>query len=182
MTSPAQPNDFSPGETATTSATVVSLFMNSTDAVAAVRDLKHAGFTDEEIGIVLQDSTEQPSIRPEGSGNPSDPATAAAASGSIVGGLIGLLGSLLIPGLGPLLLGGVLASTIAGAGIGAAAGGLIAILAELGVSQTDAEHFERGLRAGGVLVTVTSPRHTREALEIIRSHGAELGAGSSAPT
>jgi hypothetical protein len=101
--------------------------------------------------------------------------SAAAVGGGLVGGLIGLLGSLLIPGIGPLLLGGVLAATLTGAGIGAVTGGLIGILAELGVSAPDAEYFERGLRGGGILLTVNAGQRTSEALAIIGNHGADLG-------
>jgi hypothetical protein len=69
----------------------------------------------------------------------------------------------------------VLAATLTGAGIGAATGGLIGILAGLGVSAPDAEYFERGLRGGGILLTVNAGQRTPEALAIIENHGADLG-------
>ena len=179
MTSPSQPDNLPSADAGTTTATVVSLFMSRPEAEAAIRDLKQAGFTDEEIGVVMQDPDQQPNLRPDVSGQQIGSAVVGAANGSLIGGLIGLFGSLLIPGLGPLLLGGVLASTLTGAGIGAATGGLIGILVGLGLSKSDAERFERGLRAGGILLTVSSPQHTAQALAIIRSHGADLGAGNS---
>jgi uncharacterized membrane protein len=179
MTSPGQPDNVPPAEAETTTATVVSLFMSRPELEAAVRDLKREGFTDEEIGVVMQDPAEQSSLRPDTGGQQTDPAVVGVANGSLIGGLIGLFGSLLIPGLGPLLLGGILASTLTGAGIGAATGGLIGILVGLGVSESDAKRFERGLRAGGILLTVSSSERTAQALGIIRRYGADLGAAHS---
>ena len=43
-------------------------------------------------------------------------------------GLLAGVGALAIPGIGPIIAGGALASTLAGAGIGAAAGGLLGAL------------------------------------------------------
>ena len=76
---------------------------------------------------------------PDGEG-----AAAGALSGGVVGGLIGLLGSILVPGLGPIVVGGVLASTLTGVGIGAATGGLIGALMGLGIPEADARHFDHG--------------------------------------
>ena len=43
------------------------------------------------------------------------------------------ISALVIPGIGPIVGSGILLSTLAGAGIGAATGGLIGALAEHGV-------------------------------------------------
>ena len=86
-----------------------------------------------------------------------------------------MLGSLLIPGLGPVLAGGVLASTLAGVGIGAATGGLLGALMGLGVPEEDAKHFDRGFREGGTLVTVDAGARTPEALAILSRHEVDLG-------
>ncbi len=136
------------------SSTLVSLFFNGEEAEAAIRNLKHAGFTEEEIGLIMQDPG-KPDLHHE----------------SLAGGLLSLLGSLLIPGLGPLLLGGVLASVLTGAGTAGANGGLAGILAGLGVPTRDAEHFERGVRAGGVLLTVDAGERISEVRSIVENHG-----------
>lgn len=161
-----------------TGLTVVSLFASRASAEAAIRDLKIAGFTDEQIGMAMQDLNGQRD-RAEMESRLDDPATEGAVNGGLVGGLIGLLGSLLIPGLGPLVLGGVLASTLTAAGIGAATGGLIGLLVGMGVSQRDAELLDRGLRAGGVLLTVSAASRTPEALAIIEQHRPDLGVTSA---
>jgi hypothetical protein len=89
----------------------------------------------------------------------SDSTMKSAASGGVVGGLAGLLvglGSVLVPGLGPVIAGGALATllgtTAAGAGIGAAAGGVVGTLTGLGVSQEEAQLYAEGVKRGGLLV------------------------------
>ena len=79
------------------------------------------------------------------------------------------LGALAIPGIGPVLAGGALATAfglgggtaVAGAGIGAAAGGLVGALVGMGIPEADAQRFEEGFNAGGVLVTVNGSARRR---------------------
>ncbi|MGH7510271.1 MAG: general stress protein [Gemmatimonadales bacterium] len=173
MTSPNPGGDLPPTESDPPDLTVVGLFASRSEAEAAVRDLKGAGFTDQQIGLAMQDSAGRRDSEEEPS--PSEPATRGAVGGGLAGGLIGLLGSLLVPGVGPVVLGGVLATSLTGAGIGAAAGGLIGLLRGMGVSESDAEHFDRGLRAGGILLTVSAGGRTPQALAILKQHRPDLG-------
>lgn len=158
-----------------TGRTVVGVFPGRAAAEGAIRELKAAGFSDEQIGVAMQDENEQRELLEGSGGQAAEGAATGAVSGGVVGGLIGLLGSLLVPGLGPIVVGGVLASTLAGAGIGAATGGLIGALVGLGVPEEDARHFDLGLRAGGTLVTVDAGDRTVEALDILEHHGMDLG-------
>ena len=68
---------------------------------------------------------------------------------------------LAIPGLGPIVAAGWLASTAAGAVtgavVGAAAGGLVGSLTEAGVPERDAHVYAEGVRRGGTLVTAKVP-------------------------
>lgn len=106
-----------------TGRTVVGLFPRRSDAESAIRDLKQAGFSDDRIGVAMQDPNEQGDLLESTGGTAAEGAAAGALSGGLIGGLIGLLGSLLIPGVGPIVVGGVLASALTGAGLGAATGG-----------------------------------------------------------
>jgi len=158
----------------TTGRTVVGLFPDRPHAEAAIRDLRICGFDKDRIGLAMQARSDR--------GAPADPGTSAAGTaaagvlgGSLLGGLIGLIGSLLIPGIGPVVAGGMLASVLAGAGLGAATGGIVGALMGLGVAEEDARHFDAGLRAGGVLVTVDAGARTGEALAILRRHEVDLG-------
>jgi hypothetical protein len=174
-----------PNEPDTTGRTVVGLFNDRRHAEAAIRDLKAAGFTEEQIGIALQ-STEgeahivgDPQASGEGQSHSGEFAAKGAVSGGVLGGLVGLLGSLLIPGFGPVVVGGVLASTLTGAGLGAAAGGIIGALTGMGVSELDAQHFDLGLRSGGTLIAVGAGNRTDEALAILQGHGIDFGPSGS---
>jgi hypothetical protein len=81
--------------------------------------------------------------------------------GGVVGGGAGLLtglGVLAIPGVGPVLAGGWLVTTVVGAAVGAAAGGaaggLVGSLTQAGMSEDDAHVYAEGVRRGGTLVSV----------------------------
>lgn len=161
-----------------TGRTVVGLFRDRHRADDAIRDLQAAGFSDDRIGVAMQDQSSATPAADTGAQAATAAATGAV-SGGVVGGLIGLLGSLLVPGLGPVVVAGVLASMLTGAGIGAAAGGLIGALMAIGVPEEDARHFDLGLRSGGALVTVDAGPRTDEALAILERHGVDLGPGGS---
>jgi uncharacterized protein (TIGR02271 family) len=65
--------------------------------------------------------------------------------------------------------------TAQGAGIGAAAGGIIGALMGIGVPEADAQHFDRGVRSGGVLVTVEAGDRLDQAIAILQHNKADLG-------
>jgi uncharacterized membrane protein len=166
------PDGLTPG---THDRTVVGIFADRADAEDAIRELKDAGFTDSQVGVALRDKDEQRQLIENTGSTAAEGAATGAISGGLVGGLIGLLGSLLIPGVGPIVAGGVLATTLAGAGIGAATGGIIGALIGLGVPEEDAQHFNRGLESGSVLVTVNAGDRLPAALEILERHNLDLG-------
>lgn len=177
--------------------TVVGHFRNQSKAEEAIRDLKAGGFTNEQIGVATQDRIEQKGtqaekpkdeelgkIVEETASGMAEGASVGALTGGVVGGLVGLIGSLIVPGLGPVVVGGVLASTLLGAGIGAATGGLIGALVGMGVPEEEAKYFDSAFREGGTLVTVNAGDATPEALNILQRHEADLGpskAAESAP-
>ena len=164
-----------PADQETTGRTVVGLFARRRDAEGAIRDLKTAGFRDDQIGVALQEREEQGDLLESTGAKEAQGAAVGALSGGLVGGLIGLLGSLLVPGVGPILVGGLLASTLTGVGIGAATGGIIGVLVSMGVPESDARHFDQGLRLGSTLVTVDAGPRTAEALVILDRHGMDFG-------
>jgi hypothetical protein len=98
------------------------------------------------------------------------------AGGALFGGLGGLLiglGALAIPGLGPIVAAGPIATTLAGAGIGAAGGGLIGALKDAGVPDEEAGVYAESIRRGGTMVTVRAPEVLRDRVaDILDEHGA----------
>src|SRR6476646_1519790 len=77
----------------TTGRTVVGLFARRRDAEGAIRDLKAAGFKDDQVGVALQDKEEQGDLLESTGAKEAEGAAAGAMSGGLVGGLIGLRGS-----------------------------------------------------------------------------------------
>ena len=77
-----------------------------------------------------------------------------AAAGAGIGGAVGAgAGLLAIPGLGPVVAAGWLASTAAVAAGGAAAGGIVGALVDAGTDKEHAEVYSESVRRGGTLVT-----------------------------
>jgi uncharacterized membrane protein len=163
--------------------TVVGLFENYTDADRAVSELNTRGFTRNEISVAARDSAIRDRMMTGETGAEravAESAGAGAIGGATLGGLTGLLvglGALAIPGIGPVVAAGTLAtvlgSTAVGAGVGAAAGGLIGALVGMGIPEEDATFYAEGVKRGGVLVTVqTSDDRASEALNIMRRSNA----------
>ncbi len=126
---------------ATKSSTVVGVFENHHDADRAVAELRGAGFSNSQIGVVGHDknggtTTDKGTKVEEG-------AIVGAAVGAGAGGLIGL-GILagLIPAIGPVIAGGALAALLANAAGGAAIAGLVGTLVGLGVPEDDAKYYD----------------------------------------
>ncbi len=157
--------------TMTERATVVGVFNTRAQAESAINDLRTLGFTDKQIGYIVRDTgSAQDTAAPAGSH--AESIATGAVGGGVLGGVLGAAASLLIPGFGPAIAGGILAATLGGVAIGAAAGGLIGALTELGVPEEDARYYQGEFEAGRVLVTVQAPGHQQEALEALRRNGA----------
>jgi hypothetical protein len=102
-------------------------------------------------------------------------AAAGAGIGATLGGVAGLLaglGLMAIPGLGPVVAAGWLASTAAVAAAGGAAGGLIGALAQSGIGEDDAHAYAEGVRRGGTLVMARVPDTDRARVEAIMDRAA----------
>jgi hypothetical protein len=100
-------------------------------------------------------------------------ATAGGALGGLTGLLVGL-GALAIPGIGPVMLGGALATalatTLAGGAIGAAAGGLVGALVGLGIPEDRARVYNDRVSRGDYLVIVDGSEDEIRQAETILSH------------
>src|ERR687885_29703 len=140
---------------------VVGLFDTSQDAQGAVQELRNAGFSADDISVVANNARGDYDVQDGGGSEAAEGAGAGATGGAVLGGMAGLLvglGALAIPGVGPVVAAGTLATTLgttaAGAGLGAAAGGLVGALVGAGIPENDANVYAEGVRRGGALVTV----------------------------
>ncbi|MBD2415269.1 histidine kinase [Nostoc calcicola FACHB-389] len=137
----------------------IGVFSHRRDAEAALTELRDAGFPMSRVSIIAKDTNGHGIA---GVGNKADEgAKAGAATGGVLGGLTGLLvglGTLAIPGVGPVLAGGAaataIATTLAGGAIGAAAGGIVGALVGLGIPEDRARVYGDRFQRGDYLVIV----------------------------
>lgn len=159
--------------------TVVGLFDDRAAAQNAVRELMAERFKNEQISLISkkQDGkgVEVEYIEEDGRGQIEDMAKGAG-TGAAIGGVAALLLSLTalsIPGIGPVLAAGPLVALVAGAGIGATAGGLVSGLTRLGLEDDEAHTYAEGIKRGGTLVSVDSGDHRADrAVAIMKRCGA----------
>ena len=135
--------------------TVTRLFDSYSQAQAAIEALEQAGFTSSEVSLVSRYRDDNTLVGDDEASGTATGATAGALIGG-GGGLLAALGIIAIPGIGPLVAAGVLATTLVGAAGGSVVGGLIGALTDAGVSEEDAHVYSEGVRRGSSLVTVTT--------------------------
>jgi hypothetical protein len=161
--------------------TISRLYDNYGDAQRAVQRLESAGVPHSDISIVANNSdnwfgTNKKVDRDrDGVDDRAEGAGKGAGIGAGLGGAAGLLaglGLLAIPGLGPVVAAGWLASTALGAAAGAATGGIIGALTEAGISKEDANVYAEGVRRGGTLVSARVPDNDRARLDAVLNESA----------
>lgn len=157
--------------------TITRLFNSHTEAMSAVTDLERAGIAQDDISLIASNGDNwHEGHRHDRQGDDDNEAAEGAGKGATTGGLIGGgagllagLGMLAIPGLGPVVAAGWLASTavgaIAGAMAGGAAGGILGALKDAGHSDEEAEVYAEGVRRGGTLVSVRANEAQAEIVE-----------------
>ena len=148
--------------------TISRLYNNYADAEAAVKNLEAADVDHGDISILASNADEwykgdrsrKPNTFPDrdldGKDDRAEAAGAGAGVGAVAGGTAGLLaglGLIAIPGVGPIVAAGWLVSTLAGAAIVGASGGVIGALTQAGIGKDEAEVYAEGLRRGGAVVS-----------------------------
>ncbi len=139
--------------------TITKVYESYGKARNAVGDLESAGIAMADISVLASqearqdydDETDQETEAGPGAG-----------LGAVVGGTAGLLtglGLLAIPGLGPVVAAGWLASTALGVVAGGATGGIVGSLIGAGVPEDNAHIYSEAVRRGGTLVSVHTQDH-----------------------
>jgi uncharacterized membrane protein len=166
----------------------VGVFSNRQAAESAINELKRSGFSMNKVSIIARNADRQDDIAGvdvkdrNRVGNKADEGAATGAlTGGTLGGITGLLvglGSLAIPGIGPVMVAGeiatVLATTVAGGAIGAAAGGLIGALIGLGIPEERARIYSDRVARGDYLLIVNgTDEEIARAEAILNNRGIE---------
>ena len=152
---------------------LVGVFDDRLAAEMAVRELEAAEFNDDAIGFAIRGSevVRGGMITDAQGTKDAKGAVTGAITGGMVGGVLAAAASLMIPGVGPVVAGGVLASFFGGAIAGTAVGGILGAMTGLGVSEDEARFYERHFNEGKAIVAVKPGARAAEAGEILRRHG-----------
>jgi hypothetical protein len=162
---------------ATKNRAVFGIYSTTAETERAVNDLLQSGFSSQDVSVLMPDqqSTRDFALRketkaPEG-------ATTGATTGGVIGGTLGVLvglGTLTIPGIGPLIAAGPLVAGLAGLGAGGAVGGFIGALVGMGIPEYEAKRYEGRVKDGGVLLSVhcETPGEVLRAKEVLKATGA----------
>lgn len=153
---------------------VVGVFDDRSKAEEAVDELEQAHFRDEEIGFVIRGSEVNRGgmITDAEGAKDRKGALAGMAMGGAIGGVLGAVAALAIPGVGPVVAAGILATALGGAAAGVATGGIFGAMMGLGVSEEEAQFYERQFADGKAIVAVRAGPRSAEAGGILCHHGA----------
>ena len=159
-------------------ALVSAVFDNHSEAERAVSELRSAGLDDSAVSMIAQHDGKNTTT--DGAGeNAAVDVVGKTALGAGVGTLLGVA-ALAIPGVGPFIAAGAIASVavpgaaLTGAAVGAAAGGLAGLLTDHGVNKDDAGYYESRISDGGVFVSVDTSNvglSAAEASDILYRNG-----------
>lgn len=157
---------------------VFCIVRDYTQAARIVGDLKTAGFSNNDISVLMPDKGGTRDFAHEHSTKAPEGAATGAGAGGLLGGALGWLagiGTLAIPGVGPFIAAGPIMAALSGAAVGAAVGGIAGTLIGLGIPEFEAKRYEGKIKGGNVLVSVHSENsdETKRAKEIFERAKAE---------
>ena len=163
---------------------IVGVFGDRLAAEEAVDALHQAGFAHDKIGYAMRgvDAVAGGMITDADGAKDAKGAVAGAVTGGVVGGVLAAGISLLIPGVGPLMAGGILASFFGGAVAGTAVGGILGAMTGLGISEDEARFYEKEFHEGKAIVAVKPGARLADAADVlVRFGGRNVHAEASSP-
>jgi hypothetical protein len=147
---------------------VVCIAKTERQATEIVGQLKTAGFSGNDISVLFPDREGTRDFAHRKETKAPEGATAGATTGGVLGGALGWLagvGTLAIPGVGPLIAAGPILAALTGVAAGAAVGGITGALVGYGIPEYEAKIYEGKLRDGNILISV----HTEDSKERSRA-------------
>jgi len=133
------------------------IFKIRDQAERAVDALLAAGFTSNDLSVLMADQQSSREFAHEKNTKAPEGTAAGVAAGGVIGGTLGLLagiGAIAIPGVGPFIAAGPIMGALAGLGAGGAVGGLIGALVGMGIPEYEAKRYEGRIKDGGILLSV----------------------------
>jgi hypothetical protein len=152
--------------------TVAGLFATRAQAETGLRNLKDAGFAEDQLSL----STPRRGRR----GHYGLKVLAGIVAGTVLGALIGAVLTGMIPGVKPIVSGNLLATFLLTATAGATTGGLVGALVSMAAAGDRALYYEQEVESGRYLITVAGDGLV-EARRILRASGAMESEAIEAP-
>ena len=157
---------------------VFGIYKGSVQAESAVDRILRAGFSNNDISVLLPDAPSTKDFAHEKNTKAPEGAAWGVTTGGLAGGALGLLagmGALAIPGVGPLIAAGPIMGALAGLGVGGAVGGLVGALVGLGIPEYEAKRYEGRVKDGGILLSVhcNTSDEIRKSKEVLKASGGE---------
>ena len=143
--------------TAVKNKAVFGIYSSEDQAERAVNALIEDGFLSGDVSVLMPDQRSTREFAHHKETKAPEGTAAGVTAGGVVGGTLGVLvgiGTLAIPGLGPLLAAGPIVAGLAGLGAGGAVGGLIGALVGMGIPEYEARRYEGRVKDGGILLSV----------------------------
>jgi uncharacterized membrane protein len=134
---------------------VVGVYDTEQEAIVAIEELVKQGYDKQDICVIGKDLKDTNHIADETGTVVEEKAATGALTGGTLGGITGLLvgvGALAIPGVGPIIAAGPIASSIIGTIAGAGLGGLTGALIGMGIPDDEAEYYGNSVKEGKILV------------------------------
>jgi hypothetical protein len=159
----------------TESDVLVAAFADPLEARQCVEDLRRAGFAESEIGVLAAEHLDLDREEVAEHSMVAEASVVGAVAGAGLGSLWGVaMVTGLLPVIGPIVAGGLLASLVVTAATGAALGSLTGALVGLGVPEEEATLVEQKLHEGHVVVTVKPHGRRAGALAVLQRHNASV--------
>lgn len=145
---------------------VTATFKNRMNAEQAVTRLVDAGFFQDDISLLVTDTTRGSSFAIKEGTKSNEYEAVGAEAGGVFGAITALLISAsVIPSGGLSLVAiGPIAATLAGLGAGGLMGGLVGALVGAGVPEHEAKVYESDIKAGNILLAVNVENKDEEKL------------------
>jgi hypothetical protein len=156
---------------------VFGIYSTTAETERAVNELLQAGFSSQDVSVLMPDQQSTRDFAVHKDTKAPEGAATGATTGGVIGGTLGVLvglGSLAIPGIGPLIAAGPIVAGLAGLGAGGAVGGLLGALVGMGIPEYEAKRYEGHVKNGGALLSVhcETPGEVIRAKEVLKGTGA----------
>ena len=148
------------------------IYQTQADVEYAVDALRAEGFRNTDVSVLFPENKGTKDFAVEKNTKAPEGTATGAATGGAIGGILGWLagiGTLAIPGVGPLVAAGPIVAALTGVGVGGAVGGIAGALVGMGIPEYEAKRYEGRIKSGGILLSAhcDDSDWTRKAKEIL---------------